>query len=381
MPWLRRRKPEAATPSPGTPGEGRGGGSATSFRNPQSKIRNGDPHPNPPPEYRERGQRASGASSFIDPATLMRIKSLELRARIVVQGFLSGLHRSPHHGFSVEFSEYRQYSPGDDPRYLDWKLFARSDRYYIKRFEEETNLRCHLLVDLSRSMGYGSLKYTKVEYARTAAATLAYFLSTQRDAAGLVTFDEQIADYLPARYRPGHLHRLMVCLGRAVAGTSTDLASALEQVAATVRKRGMVVLISDLLVPTDRLKTQLGSLRSQGHEVVLLRVLDPAEVDFTFERPAMFLDMESGKDLYVDPSAAREQYRKNFTRHDEAMRQACRDLGIDLYVVNTAQPLELALFDFLQSRLHSGRRVLRAGRMGGGAGVGAGVGAGGGGGA
>ena len=382
MPWLRRPSRGDSSPSPGTPGEGRGGGSASSIRDPQSKTRNAaDPHPNPPPEYRERGQRASGASSFIDPATLMRIKSLELRARIVVQGFLSGLHRSPHHGFSVEFSEYRQYSPGDDPRYLDWKLFARSDRYYIKRFEEETNLRCHLLVDLSRSMGYGSLKYTKVEYARTAAATLAYFLSTQRDAAGLVTFDEKIADYLPARYRPGHLHRLMVCLGRAVAGTSTDLASALEQVAATVRKRGMVVLISDLLVPTDRLKTQLGSLRSQGHEVVLLRVLDPAEVDFTFERPAMFLDMESGKDLYVDPSAAREQYRKNFTRHDEAMRQACRDLGIDLYVVNTAQPLELALFDFLQSRLHSGRRVLRAGRMGGGAGVGAGVGAGGGGGA
>src|SRR4051812_47881274 len=306
--------------------------------------------------------RIRSASSFIDPHTLMRIKNLQLRAKIIVQGFLSGLHRSPHHGFSVEFSEYREYTPGDDPRYLDWRLFARSDRYYIKRFEEETNLRCHLLVDLSRSMGYGSLKYTKVEYARTAAATLAYFLSTQRDAAGLVTFDEKIADYLPARYRPGHLHRLMVCLERAVAGTSTDLAAALEQVAATVRKRGMVVLISDLLVPTDRLKTHLGSLRSQGHEVVLLRVLDPAETEFNFDRPALFLDMESGKDLYVDPAAAREQYRKNFSRHDEGLRQVCRDLGIDFYPVNTAQPLELAMFDFLQSRLHSGRRVLRAGR-------------------
>jgi uncharacterized protein (DUF58 family) len=300
----------------------------------------------------------------------MRIKSLELRARIVVQGFLSGLHRSPHHGFSVEFSEYRQYSPGDDPRYLDWRLFARSDRYYIKRFEEETNLRCHLLVDLSRSMGYGSLPYTKVEYARTAAATLAYFLSTQRDAAGLVTFDERIADYLPARYRPGHLHRLMVCLERAVAGTSTDLSSALEQVAATVRKRGMVVLISDLLVSTDRLKAHLGSLRSQGHEVVLLRVLDPSELDFNFERPAMFFDLESGKNLYVDPGAARAQYQRNFTEHAEGLRQVCRDLGIDYYPLNTAQPLELALYDFLQSRLHSGRRVLRAGhRVNTGAGV------------
>src|SRR3954466_392737 len=227
------------------------------------------------------GSSAPGsAATFIDPPTLMRIKSLELRARIVVQGFLSGLHRSPHHGFSVEFSEYRQYTPGDDVRYLDWRFYARSDRYYIKRFEEETNLRCHLLVDMSRSMGYGSVGYTKVEYARTAAATLAYFLSSQRDAVGLVTFDQQIAEYVPARYRPGHLHRLMVCLERAVAGTSTDLAAPLEQVAATVRKRGMVVLISDLLATPAQLKTHLGYLRSQGHEVVLLRVLDPAELDF-----------------------------------------------------------------------------------------------------
>src|SRR6185295_10996358 len=171
--------------------------------------------------------------SLISPQALMSIKNLELRARVVVEGFWHGLHRSPYHGFSVEFSEYRQYSPGDDPRYLDWRLYARTDRYYIKRFEDETNLRCHLLVDLSRSMGYGSQKYTKVDYARTAAATLAYFLSTQRDAVGLVTFDEQIADYLPPRYRPGHLRRLMLCLERAVAGTSTDVSAPLEQVAAT----------------------------------------------------------------------------------------------------------------------------------------------------
>src|ERR1051325_3281702 len=153
------------------------------------------------------GGSAMGASavSFIDPQTFMRIKSLQLRARIVVQGFLTGLHRSPHHGFSVEFSEYRQYSPGDDPRHLDWKLFARTDRYYIKRFEEETNLQCHLLVDMSRSMGFGILSYNKMDYAPTIAATLAYFLAMQRDAVGLVTFDEHIAEIAPARYRPGHM--------------------------------------------------------------------------------------------------------------------------------------------------------------------------------
>jgi uncharacterized protein (DUF58 family) len=303
----------------------------------------------------------SSAGSLIDPPTLMRIKSLQLRAKIVVQGFLSGLHRSPHHGFSVEFSEYRQYSPGDDPRHLDWRLYARSDRYYIKRFEDETNLRCHLLVDLSRSMGFGSLPYTKVDYARTVAATLAYFLGTQRDAAGLVTFDQDVADYLPARYRPGHLHRMMVCLERAVAGKSTDLARPLERVASVVRRRGMVVLISDLLAPTETLKTRLGYLRSQGHEVVLFRVLDPAEVEFTFGKPAVFVDMESGRDLYVDPEAARAQYQRSFTRHADELARTCRDLGIDLYPMPTTRPLELALFDFLQARQRTGRRLFRAG--------------------
>ncbi len=302
-----------------------------------------------------------GVSGLIDPVVLMRIKSLHLRARIVVQGFMSGLHRSPHHGFSVEFSEYREYSPGDDPRHLDWKLFARSDRYYIKRFEEETNLRCTLVVDLSRSMGFGSIAYSKVEYARTAAATLAYFLSTQRDAAGLVTFDERIGDFVPARYRPGHLHRLMVCLERAVAGQSTDISTPLEQVAATVRKRGMIVLISDLLTPAEVLKTRLGFLRSQGHEVVILRVLDPAELDFGFEKAATFVDLETGRDLYIDPAAARAQYRANFAAHAREVEEACRSLGVDLHVLSTARPLELASFDFLHSSAHLRRMIARAG--------------------
>ena len=299
--------------------------------------------------------------SFIDPQTLMRIKSLQLRARIVVQGFLSGLHRSPHHGFSVEFSEYRQYSPGDDPRHLDWKLFARSDRYYIKRFEEETNLRCHLLVDLSRSMGYGSLAYTKVDYARTLAATLAYFLAMQRDAVGLVTFDQEIAEIVPARYRPGHMHRLMICLERAVAGKSTNVAAALEQVAATVRKRGMVVLISDLLAPTAALRSQLSYLRSQGHEVVLMRVLDPAELAFTFGKPATFVDLETGRDMFVDPELAREKYLASFARHHREMRGICQELGVEFHEMATSRPLELAMFDFMQSRMHARRQVMRAG--------------------
>src|SRR5712664_3853513 len=161
--------------------------------------------------------------ALIDPQTLMSIKSLEFRARVVVEGFWHGLHRSPYHGFSVEFTEYRQYSPGDDPRYLDWRVFARSDRYFIKKFEDETNLRCYLLVDNSRSMTYGSAGYTKAQYAATLAATLAYFLYLQGDGVGLLTFDEQMREYLPARHRTGHLRHLMLALEMPATGRSTNL--------------------------------------------------------------------------------------------------------------------------------------------------------------
>lgn len=289
----------------------------------------------------------------------MRIRSLEMRARVVVEGFYHGLHRSPFHGFSVEFSEYRQYSPGDDPRYLDWRLYARSDRYYLKRFEDETNLRCHLLVDASRSMGYGSLSFTKMDYARTAAATIAYFLALQGDAVGLLTFGERIAESLPARYRPGHLHRIMLALEQAASGTATDLAAPLEEIARTVTKRGLIVLISDLLAPLDSLEARLGSLRSRGHEVIVLRVLDPAELAFDFDGPALFEDLESGRDVYVDPGAARAAYLGRFGEHARAIEEVCAGLGIDCFTARTDRPLELTLFDFLSARQRRGRRIVR----------------------
>src|SRR5206468_3163195 len=199
-------------------------------------------------------------AGLISPLALMSIKNLELRARVVVEGFWNGLHRSPYHGFSVEFTEYRQYSPGDDLRYLDWRLYARTDRYYIKKFEDETNLRCHLLVDNSRSMGYGSLPYTKAQYANTLAATLAYFLYLQGDAVGLLTFDEQIRDYLPARHRTGHLRHLMLALEKPAGGAATDLAAPLKRIVEIVAKRALMILISDLLAPIETLEKSLLSL-------------------------------------------------------------------------------------------------------------------------
>lgn len=320
----------------------------------------------PPPDAQPEVAPVRQAG-WIDPAALMRIKHLELRAKVVVEGFFSGLHRSPYHGFSVEFTEYRQYSPGDDPRYLDWKLFARSDRYYIKRFEDETNLRCHLVVDLSRSMDYGSRGYTKADYARTLAATLAYFLQTQRDAAGLTTFHEQIGDYLPARYRPGHLRRLMLLLDRAAAGKSTSLTKPIERVAELLAKRGVVVVVSDFLAPLDGLATQLAALTSRGHEVVLFQTLDPAETTFDFGEAALFVDAESGRELYVDPQAARAEYLRRFEEHRRRLQESADQLGIALHSFTTDRPLELALFDYLQSRERRGRPTRRRAMTGGGA--------------
>jgi uncharacterized protein (DUF58 family) len=278
---------------------------------------------------------------------------------VVVEGFFSGLHRSPYHGFSVEFSEYRQYSPGDDPRFLDWRLYARTDRYYVKRFEDETNLRCYLLVDLSRSMGFGSLSYTKVEYARTLAATFAYYLASQRDAVGLLTFHQEIAEYIPARFRPGHLHRLMICLEQTLAGEGTDLGRPMEHIAELVSKRGLIVLISDLLAPVDQLQENLGYLCSRGHEVVVMRILDPAEQAFTFADPAMFVDLESGREMYVDPQEIRQNYLDRFRQHSRQVAEICGGLGIDCSEFTTDRPLELAMFDFMQARARRGRTVSR----------------------
>ncbi|MDA7979316.1 MAG: DUF58 domain-containing protein [Pirellulales bacterium] len=293
--------------------------------------------------------------SMIDPHTLMRIKSLEIRARVVMEGFFAGIHRSPFHGFSVEFSEYREYSPGDDLRYLDWKLFARSDRYYVKQFEDETNLRCTILLDTSRSMGYGSGDHTKHEYACTAAATIAYFLSTQRDAVGLVTFEDKVVEYLPPRHRPGHLRRIMAELSREPQGKATNLADPLEEVAATVRKRGLIVVISDLLASPELLATRLGYLRSRGHEVIVFRVLDPQEVHFEFQSPAIFRDVESGRELYVDADVARADYQRKFNEHAAQLTSACQDLGVDFHSLTTDQPLEFVLFELLRARMHRGR--------------------------
>ena len=293
----------------------------------------------------------SSKSSLIDPQALMSIRNLELRARLVVEGFWNGLHRSPYHGFSVEFTEYRQYTPGDDPRYMDWRVFARSDRYFIKKFEDETNLRCHLLADNSRSMAFSSLGYSKAKYAATLAATIAYFLYLQGDAVGLLTFDEQIREYLPARHRTGHLRHLMLALDQPAGGHSTDLTAPLKRIVEIVRKRGLIVVLSDFLAPIHTIEPNLIALAACGHEVVIFQVLDPAEIHFNFESAAMFQDMESGRTLFIDPASARKEYARNIDAHCAALRSVCQPLGIACHRLSTERPLELVLFDFLRERM------------------------------
>ena len=310
---------------------------------------------------------ALASAKLIDPQALMTIRSLELRARAVVEGFWSGIHRSPYHGFSVEFTEYRQYTPGDDPRYLDWRVFARTDRYFIKKYEDETNLRVHLLADQSRSMDYGSVGYTKATYAATLAATLAYFLHLQGDAVGLLTFDEQVRDYLPARHRVGHLRQLMLALERPPSGKATDLEAPLERITSLIRKRGLVALMSDFLAPIDRLEKNLIALTACGHEMTVFHIVDPTELNLSITAPALFEDVESSRRIYIDPDAARAAYMKKFQAHTEALRAVCRKLGISYQQLSTADPLEIALFEFLQQRMRRGRQFRRAATGNGGA--------------
>ncbi|TWT71801.1 DUF58 domain-containing protein [Crateriforma conspicua] len=291
--------------------------------------------------------RSLSPTAAVDPAAVMRIKNLQLRAKAVVEGFYNGLHRSPYHGFSVEFSEYRPYTVGDDTRGLDWKLFARTDRYFIKKFEDETNRRCYLVVDQSRSMGYGSLEYSKMEYARTIAASLAYFLTLQRDSVGLLTFDETIGEFLSARHRPGHLHQLMQCLSRDVTGKGTDIAAPLEQMATLIRKRGLIVLLSDLLTPPETMRTNLAYLRSRGHEVIVLRILDPRELRFDLDQAGMVRDPETDQAIYLDPEEVRQHYQQHFDQHRTQLQAVCDSLGVPLHQWSTDTPPDEALFSVI----------------------------------
>lgn len=293
----------------------------------------------------------STPTSHLDLPALMRVRSLELRARLVMEGFWKGMHRSLQHGFSAEFSEYRQYVSGDDPRFIDWKVMARSDRCYVKKFEEETNLRCQLLLDVSASMAYSSGTYTKFDYAATLAATLALFLRGQGDATGLTLFDERIVEHLPAQGRSGQWHALLLHLQRAhAAAKGTAKRFPLRSLGELVRRRALLVMLSDFLMPLDGMERDLGLLTAMQHDVVIFHVLDPAELDFPFTDAAAFTDAEGGARMLLEPSVARKGYLQRLNAHLDKLRDMCARHGVEYRLVRTDQPLEQDLFDFLSVR-------------------------------
>ncbi|HEV8367640.1 MAG TPA: DUF58 domain-containing protein [Pyrinomonadaceae bacterium] len=295
---------------------------------------------------------ATTPARFLDPELLARIGSLELLARAVVEGFMSGLHRSPFTGFSTEFTEYRQYNQGDDLRYLDWRLLGRTDRYFIKKYRADTNTQCHLLVDTSASMNYASSSsVSKLQYAQFLAASVSYLLNRQQDSVGLVAFDQKVHTHVPARNRTGHMRTIFGHLSRLEAGGETRLAESLHQLAEILTRRGIVVIVSDFYDEPERLKEAFQHLRFKGHDLVAFHVLDQNELDFSFDEPVLlFEDLETQEQMPVLPDVVMPGYRARMRRHVEEMRDCAAANHVDYEMLTTKQPLDFALFSFLSRR-------------------------------
>jgi uncharacterized protein (DUF58 family) len=290
--------------------------------------------------------------NYLDPATLAKLKGLDLKARLVVEGYVSGLHQSPYHGFSVEFAEHREYVPGDDLRYVDWKVFGKSDRYYLKQYEQETNFSCWLLLDTSESMDYRSegVAMSKLDYARHVAAALAWLVVQQQDAVGLATFDHDVSNFIRASSQPSHLKHLIHLLETTPAQGETSLGPILHGLAERVRKRGLVVLLSDLFDDVDSVLRGLKHFRHRRHDVSILHVVDPAEQDFPFEDPTLFKGLEGLGRQMTDPKALKQAYRREFEEFLAHVRRGCRDLHMDHVLLRTDTPLDVALRSFLTRR-------------------------------
>ena len=287
---------------------------------------------------------------FLNPSVLAGISGLELVAKTVVDGFVSGLHRSPDFGFSQEFAEYRAYSEGDDLRHIDWNVFARTERAYLKRYRGETNSQLTLLLDASNSMGFGSQPVKKMDYARFLAGSLFYLASQQRDAAGLIVFDDEVRNYIAPSTRQGQLHRLLHGLERAEPNARTDFAKPFVHFQQFLRRRGIVVVISDFYESPEAVVKTVAPLRFHGNELILFHVLDPQEILPALDAPALLIDMETGDTIEVSPEYARTEYREKIDSHLERLRDTARSAGIDYFLIDTSRPLDEALREYLTIR-------------------------------
>jgi uncharacterized protein (DUF58 family) len=284
---------------------------------------------------------------FVDPTVLARIGNLDLVARTVVDGVINGLHRTPYFGASVDFAEHRGYVPGDDIRRVDWKVFARTDRYYIKEFEADSNSNFTVLLDISKSMAFGA-KITKLDYAKTVAACLTYLVHKQKDRVGLVTFDEETVEFVPPSAK--HLEVVLHALDRAKAVRPGRLGANVKKLAEHFGRRGIVVLISDLYEEPETVMDALSLIRFRGNDVIIFHVLDPAEIDFDFKEPSAFEDLESGDQIPIVPDALADQYRKLVQEHIAALTARAAENRVDYTLLSTATPLDYALFSYLSIR-------------------------------
>ncbi len=293
---------------------------------------------------------AKRSYKFLDPQTVSRLETLELRAKMVVEGFISGLHKSPFHGFSVEFAERRQYMPGDPIKLVDWKHYAKSDRYFIKQYEEVTNLKSYILLDLSASMGYTSELITKRDYAGSLAAALAYLNLKQRDAVGLVTFDSQIRSFIPPASRAGQLNQILAEIQDQEPANTTNVGSALHLMAERIKRRGLVVIISDMLDEPENIISGLRHFRHNRHEVIVFHIVDPRERDFGFRDEAIFRDMETGEEITTLPWQIKKTYEGAFKEFTDTLALQCRQSRIDYHQIDTSTPFDSALYSFLGKR-------------------------------
>ncbi len=291
---------------------------------------------------------------ILTPDIISRLNNLSLKARFVVEGFIVGLHKSPYHGFSVEFSEHRAYGAGDEIRHVDWKLWGKTDRFFIKQFEEETNLKSYLLVDQSLSMTYKSKKMTKLEYAQILAASLGYLMLKQQDAVGLTLFDDRIRVNIPARSKRSHLNIILSQMQNIIAGPETTIAPILHKTAEAIKKRGLIILISDLFDDPDKVLSGLQHFRYKGHEVIVFHVLDPQELTLDFTQRTRFRDMESGEEIVTDPWHIQSDYQKSMEQFCDYIKSNCRQKNIDYVQLSTDLPLDIALSEYLIKRKRIG---------------------------
>ena len=287
---------------------------------------------------------------FLDPAVLSGLSSLDLVAKTVVDGFISGLHRSPDFGFSQEFAEYRMYNPGDDLRHVDWNVFARTERAYLKRYRGETNCQVNVLLDTSGSMKYGSRGMEKLEYAKFLAASVLYLAHLQRDAAGLVVFDDEVRNFVPPSTRQGQLHRLLHGVEQAQPGKRTDLTRPFAHLMDFLRRRGMIAVISDFWDNPEKLIETIAPLRFRGNEVVLFHLLDPEEIRPKLKHPVMLEDLETGEQMEVTPDYAAHEYRDKMNAHLQDIQSRAKGQGMDYFLVDTSRPLDAALREYLALR-------------------------------